>query len=37
MNGQGKKPGKAAVTFHVSAFEVEGGHLAGGTVTITAV
>ena len=37
MPGQGKTPGKATGKFHVLALEVEGGHLAGGTGTVTAV
>ena len=37
MPVQGKNPGKAKDTFHVSALEIEGGHLAGGTGTVTAV
>ena len=35
--GQSKNSGKAKGGIHVLALEVEGGHLAGGTGTVTTV
>ena len=35
--GQGKKPGKAKGTRYVSSLETKGGHIAGGTRTVTAM
>ena len=37
MPGQVKNPGKAKGTLYVLSLEIEGGHLVGGTVTVTAV
>ena len=37
MPGQGKNPRKAKGTLHVSSLEIEGGHLARGTGTVTVV
>ena len=37
MPGQGMTARKAVVNFDISALEVEGGHLEGGTGTITEV
>ena len=37
MPGQCKKNGKAKGKLYVSSLEIEGGHLAGGTGTVTTV
>ena len=37
MPGQGKNPGKSKREFHVSALEVKGVHISGGTRTVTVV
>ena len=37
MPGQGKKPGKNEVSFHVSTLEVKGGHRSRSSGTVTAV
>ena len=37
MPVKGKNPGKTKGEFHVPTLEVEGGHNAGGTGTVTAV
>ena len=37
MTNQGKTPGKAKGKFYVVSLEIKGGHIAGGTGTVTAV
>ena len=37
MPGQGKNPGKAKGKFYIQSLEIKGGHLTGGTITITTV